>query len=134
MRNTEHRKLFEAASVGLKNSYSPYSRFPVGAAISTDKGIFFGCNVENASFGGTVCAERVAILKAKSEGAKRFHEVLVLTPRKEPVPPCGLCLQVIAEFFSPKAKIYLTSKGGAIRSMQLKDLLPKSFSKRDLGR
>ncbi|MBX9765791.1 MAG: cytidine deaminase [Bdellovibrionales bacterium] len=125
--------LFEAAALGLKNSYSPYSKFPVGAAVLTDKGIFYGCNVENASFGGTVCAERVALLKAKSEGAKKFDDVLVLTPRATPVPPCGLCLQTMAEFLSPQGKVYLATTGkGKMKELTLKQLLPESFSRKDL--
>ena len=125
--------LLEAAALGLKNSYSPYSKFPVGAAVLTDKGIFYGCNVENASFGGTVCAERVAFLKAKSEGAKKFYDVLVLTPRETPVPPCGLCLQTMAEFLPPHGKVYLATTGkGRTKDLTFQQLLPESFSRKDL--
>lgn len=125
--------LLDAASGGLKNSYSPYSKFPVGAAVLTDKGIFSGCNVENASFGGTVCAERVAFLKAKSEGAKKFFDVLVLTPRALPVPPCGLCLQTMAEFLSPEARVYLATTGSRrMKELSFQQLLPESFSRKDL--
>src|SRR5690242_4222770 len=85
---------FRAAKATRLKSYSPYSRFKVGAALMSDDGrIFSGCNVENASYGGTVCAERVAIWKAVSEGAVKFTDVVVVTDAKAPAFPCALCLQ-----------------------------------------
>lgn len=93
-------ELFGKALEAAKNSYSPYSKFPVGAAILTGDGrIFAGCNVENRSFGLTNCAERTAMFKAVSEGAKKIQAVAIATPKSDyPVGPCGACRQVLTEF------------------------------------
>lgn len=127
--------LLELAIRAQKNSYSPYSKCKVGAALLTEDGdIFTGTNIENASYGGTVCAERVAIWKALSEKPKsKIKKILVLSPKgKEAWPPCGLCLQVLAEFSQPNTQVYLARHPKAGRSFEveaykLKDLLPKSF-------
>ena len=97
----DQKKLVEAALKVLPHSYSPYSRFPVAAAIQTEDGrVFTGINVENASYGATVCAERVAVFKAVSEGARKITAVSVVTETEKPCCPCGLCRQVIAEYSS----------------------------------
>jgi cytidine deaminase len=96
-----------------KNSYSPYSKYQVGAALITEEGdIFTGTNIENASYGGTVCAERVAIWKTLSEKPRSLiKEILVLSPKGQRTwPPCGLCLQVLAEFSKPTTRVYLASQ------------------------
>jgi cytidine deaminase len=102
----------------------------VGAAVRTESGkIYNGCNVENSSYGGTVCAERVAIQKAVSEeGALKIVEVLVVTDSTPPWPPCGLCRQVIGEFCEPKTPIHSTNLKGDIVSSTLDDLLPNAFT------
>lgn len=119
-------KLLESAKTAIKNSYSPYSMFRVAASLRTSSGtIYVGVNIENSSYGLTMCAERVAIFKAVSEGERELEELLIYTETDEPVPPCGACLQVMAEF-NPNMKIYLAYKKG-VREYSLKDLLPHQF-------
>ena len=105
-RSAIRTRLVEAAKTAQKNSYSPYSRYPVGAAVLTESGrIYTGCNVENASFGLTVCAERVAIFNAVSHGEKK---ILALCVAAKSAKPCGACRQVIIEFAPKDAEmIYL---------------------------
>ncbi len=121
-------RLIEAAREALKNAYAPYSKFRVGAAVLTRSGkIYTGVNVENASFGLTVCAERVAVFKAVSEGDKEIEAVAVVAESDEPVAPCGACRQVIAEF-NPNATIIMaTADGRRVVTANLKDLLPSPF-------
>ena len=98
--NEKLKELFEKAENVSKNSYSPYSEFPVGAAILVDDDLVFcGTNVENRSYGGTNCAERTAIFSAIAQGKRNFKALVLATPKAEyPVPPCGICRQVISEF------------------------------------
>jgi cytidine deaminase len=123
--NTE---LLKSALEGQKNSYAPYSGKHIGAAVLMDNGkIYSGCNVENASYGGTVCAERTAIFKAISDGAKKIKEVMVVSSEQNPWPPCGFCRQVIAEFASPETKIHLSNPQGQSRTLKFIDLFPEAF-------
>lgn len=114
-----------------EKAYCPYSNFKVGVAINTDNGIFTGCNVENASFGLTICAERNAIFHAISCGAKVIKSLVIYTPTKEATAPCGACRQVIREFASDKLKILLVSKKQRIEAT-LDELLPLSFGPKNL--
>lgn len=125
------KKLHEAAIQAQKNSYSPYSKFKVGSAIKLSNGkIYSGCNIENASYGGTVCAERVAIWKALSEyPGEKITEVLVVTDTKKAWPPCGFCRQVIAEFAAKTVKIHTSNLKGIQGTFSMKDLLPESFDR-----
>ena len=108
-------------------SYAPYSRFPVGAALLCRDGtVFTGCNVENASYGLTLCAERCAIFAAVKEGVREFAALCVTADTPGPVSPCGACRQVMAEFRIPR--IYLTNIQGQYRSATVADLLPDDFS------
>lgn len=121
-------ELLKAALEGQKNAYAPYSGKFIGAAVLMDNGkIYGGCNVENASYGGTVCAERTAIFKGISEGAKKIKEVLVVSSEKNPWSPCGFCRQVIAEFASPETPITLTNPQGQSRSFKFIDIFPEAF-------
>ncbi|MBS1969682.1 MAG: cytidine deaminase [Bdellovibrionales bacterium] len=123
--NTE---LLKWALDGQKNSYAPYSGKHIGAAVLMDNGkIYSGCNVENASYGGTICAERTAIVKAVSDGAKKIKEVMVVSSEQNPWPPCGFCRQVIAEFASPDTMIHLANPQGQSRSLKFVDLFPEAF-------
>jgi cytidine deaminase len=120
--------LLKAAKKAQKNSYSPYSKFRVGAALLTDKGkIVSGCNVENASYGATICAERVAILKAVSEGAKSIKEMMVFTQSDPASPPCGLCCQMMAEFGGREMIVHLANQKGRISSSRFKEYFPRAF-------
>ncbi len=121
-------KLKLAAMAAGRNAYCPYSHFRVGAAVISDTGeIFAGCNVENAAYGSTMCAERNAIFQAIAKGAKRIRAVLVYTPTQSPTLPCGSCRQVINEF-GPDAEIFSVCDGVAFSHYhKLRDLLPDAF-------
>lgn len=125
---------FESAKKARLASYSPYSNFKVGAALVTKSGkIVSGCNVENASYGGAVCAERIAIFKSVSEGEREFDEIVVVTDAKEPAFPCAFCLQIMAEFFEGKVRVWIADTK-AIRSVhKYEDLLPMRFGPRELA-
>lgn len=117
------KKAFEAA----QQSHSPYSLAKVGSAIVTEDGtVYGGCNIENSSFGGTVCAERVAIWKAVSEGHKRIKRVYVYTDAGWP--PCGLCRQVMSEFATADLEVVIGDKAGKEQTWKFKDLLPLAFT------
>jgi cytidine deaminase len=114
----------------LAFSYSPYSQKRIGAAVLLANGqSYSGTNIENASYGGTVCAERVAIWKAYSENlaTHKLTEVVVSSEADSPWPPCGFCRQVMAEFGTPDTKITLINPSGVSKSFILKDLLPEAF-------
>lgn len=120
-------QLIAAAKKAYENAYAPYSNYYVGAALLTKKGtIYKGCNIENASYGATNCAERTAIFKAVSEGEREFEAIAVVAKDGSTAYPCGICLQVMQEFMSD-AVVYL-EKDGEIISYSLKELLPKGFS------
>jgi cytidine deaminase len=125
-------KLRIAAKQAAKFAYAPYSKFKVGAAILTSKGkIFSGANIENASYGLTVCAERVALSKAVSEGEKSFQAIAIYTNTKDFTYPCGACRQVLAEF-SPNLYIILINSKSEIKQHLLSSLLPHLFKKKNL--
>jgi len=123
-------KAISKAWEAFNNSYSPYSHFKVGAAIITStKNIYNGCNVENSSYGGTICAERSAITKAiSSEGKIHIDYLVVVSEGKKPAPPCAICLQVINEFASKNTHIILISDSGVINEFVFKELLPHPFN------
>ena len=119
-------ELFQAAVKARENAYIPYSHFGVGAAVRAKDGrIFTGCNIENASYGLTVCAERNAIFAAVKEGVREFAALCVTADTPAPVAPCGACRQVMAEFQIPV--IYLTNLKGDVKETSLEELLPYSF-------
>ncbi|KHE67522.1 cytidine deaminase [Halobacillus sp. BBL2006] len=125
--------LIKEAKEIRKRAYTPYSKFPVGAALLTEDGtLFTGCNIENAAYPVTCCAERVAIFKALSEGHTKFKELAVVADTKRPVPPCGSCRQVMSEFFPQEMKIHTTNLHGDTRTMTMEELLPFSFGAMDL--
>ena len=113
-----------------KRAYTPYSHYKVGAALLGKSGkVYLGCNVENASYGHTVCAERTAVLKAVSEGEREFEAIAVVT--RNGGSPCGACRQVMAEF-APELTIYIADKNGEYRTTTLSDLLPDMFTPKHL--
>jgi cytidine deaminase len=120
--------LIEAATAALRAAHAPYSKFRVGAAVRTSDGrVFAGCNVENASYGLSICAERVAIFNAVSQGAREIAAIAVCTEGDEPAPPCGACRQVIAEFARDPTTIVLTNTSGRTTMTTLAELLPRPF-------
>ncbi len=124
------KELIDAAIQAREKAYVPYSKFKVGAAVLTKSGIIVsGCNVENASYGLSNCAERTAIFKAVSEGEQDFSVIAVAADTERPVAPCGACRQVIAEFGINK--IIMCNLKGEQLVMNLEELLPYSFVKSD---
>jgi len=120
--------LIQEAQKARLNSHSPYSGFKVGASVLMDDGnIYAGCNVENASYGGTVCAERVAVWKGLSEGAQKVLGLVVLTDSDPPWPPCGICRQVVSEFSSSQAPVVLINLQGSQIHKTLGELCPDFF-------
>ncbi|MGH9802322.1 MAG: cytidine deaminase [Blastocatellia bacterium] len=123
-------ELIEMASQARQFSYSPYSKFRVGAAIECRDGrVFTGCNVENSSYGLTMCAERVALGKAISEGASDFTRIAVIADAAAPVPPCGACRQVIHELCGNQVEIVMSDQRGKIEVHTISQLLPEAFDK-----
>jgi cytidine deaminase len=130
-----HPDLVAAAKRAAMQAYCPYSGFPVGAAVLTDRGeIFAGCNVENASYGLTICAERNAIFQAvaRGEGPLVILALVVYTPTSEPTAPCGACRQVINEF-GPDAEVLAACDGPTVLSRLLGELLPQAFGPTNLA-
>ena len=123
----------EAAAVAaMKNAYAPYSKFAVGAAALTADGrIVSGCNVENASYGLTLCAERVAMVKAISAGAREFTTIVVVTDQARTLMPCGACRQFLYEF-APQLAVICQGASGPRSSSTLAELLPRAFAPGDL--
>ncbi len=127
--NPKNKSLVEAAKNGRENAFAPYSNFKVGAAVETAGGkIFIGCNVENASYGLTVCAERVAIWKAVSEGERDFISLAVVADTDELTPPCGACRQIIWEFCGD-IPVTMANLQGQSETLQMSELLPKAFGR-----
>ena len=119
--------LLEAALEARKSAHAPFSHFLVGAAIEDESGrIHTGCNVENATYGLTVCAERVAVFKAISEGARKFRRVAVAADTEVLTPPCGACRQILWEFCGD-IEILLVNLRGKSETIHLKDLFPRAF-------
>ncbi|HEY0408267.1 MAG TPA: cytidine deaminase [Pyrinomonadaceae bacterium] len=124
--------LVEAASEARERSHAPFSKFRVGAAVETADGrIFTGCNIESASFGLTVCAERVAVWKAISEGETRFKRIAIVADTEQLTPPCGTCRQIIWEFCRD-ATVTLANLRGDMETDEVSDLLPRAFDARFL--
>jgi len=125
-------ELFKAALEVQKNAYVPYSDFPLGAAVLTEKGeIYTGANIENASFGLTNCAERSAIFNAVSHGQKDIKALLLVSSTEKPVTPCGACRQVIKEFADDIEVVMMTNKGKEI-TMTSSEMLPGAFAEEDM--
>ena len=121
------KELVEAARAVRENAYAPFSKFKVGAALETDDGqIIVGSNVESASYGLTVCAERVAVWNAISQGTRKIIKIAVVADTEELTPPCGVCRQIIWEFGGDIPVIFANLNGKA-ETVQMKDLLPRAF-------
>lgn len=133
----EHKELMKIAMKAREKAYAPYSGYRVGAALLCEDGtVYTGCNIENAAYTPTNCAERTAFFKAVSEGQRHFVKIAVAGGRETAAPcmPCGVCRQVMAEFCRPDSfKIVYLDDSGEIGEMLLKELLPKSFGPENLG-
>lgn len=136
----DEKELVRLAKEAREHAYAPYSHFKVGAALLTDKGkVYTGCNVENASFGATNCAERTAFFKAVSEGERSFLAIAIVgapsgKDTTDTCAPCGICRQVMREFCQPEDfKIVLEDGQGGTLSMTLEELLPRSFAGESMG-
>ena len=124
-------KLINEALEAQKNAYAPYSKFKVGAAILTETGnVYTGCNVENASLGASICAERNAATTAiAQEGKVRFKAIAIASTSDEPAPPCGICRQFLSEFTDTEAPVYLVSaKSGKTKEFSFGKLMPELFT------
>lgn len=129
-------ELLAAAREARERAYAPYSNFPVGAAVlGADGRIYAGCNVENSSFGLTCCAERNAVFAMVAAGEREIREVLVIGRTKDPLPPCGACRQVIAEFAAPSVIVHMCNRSGECRDITMAELVPYAFHlKKDRAR
>ena len=131
MKHTE-QELIEAATHVRERAFAPYSNFKVGAAVETENGdIYTGCNVESASYGLTVCAERVAIWKGISRGVTKFGRIAVVVDTEELTPPCGVCRQIIWEFCGD-VPVILSNLHGKTETIQMSELLPRAFDSKFL--
>jgi cytidine deaminase len=127
-------RLRDAARAARENARAPYSGFRVGAALAASDGrVFTGCNVENASYGLTTCAERVALLKAISEGARQFTAIVVVADTAEPTPPCGACRQLLWEYCGD-IPVVLSNLAGVTAEHRTSQLLPHPFEGRTIGK
>ncbi|OOM78766.1 cytidine deaminase [Clostridium puniceum] len=131
----DYKKLIKVALNYRNRAYSPYSDFKVGAAVLFESGeIYGGCNIENASFGATNCAERTGIFKGISEGESKIKAVAVVGSLEELTYPCGICRQVIAEFGDKDVKIIIAKSENDYIVKDMNDILPGAFTKSDLGK
>ncbi|KGI39005.1 cytidine deaminase [Clostridium tetani] len=129
----DYKELIKKAMEARELAYVPYSNFKVGAAILTeDNNIYNGCNIENASFGATNCAERTAIFKAISEGKTKIKAIAILGRKDEFTYPCGICRQVIAEFGDKNTIVILAKNIDEYEVKTLEEILPGAFTKKDL--
>lgn len=126
-------ELINEAKKARELAYVPYSKFKVGAAILTKDGkVYHGCNIENAAYSVTNCAERTALFKAVSEGDKVFAAIAVVADTERPVPPCGACRQVISELCGRDTKVFLSNLKGDVQEITIDELLPGAFTPEDL--
>jgi cytidine deaminase len=131
--DTKIEELVEAAKDGFAKAYAPYSNFHVGAAALTVNGkIVKGCNVENASYGLTVCAERNCLAQGVIAGEQKFSAIVIYTNQEKLTPPCGACRQVIAEFLAPEALVKAVNQNNDTKEWTVNELLPDAFTPKDL--
>ena len=134
----DEKKLIEAAEKARKSAYAPYSGYTVGAAVLAEDGcVYYGCNIENASYPAGICAERTAVFKAISEGNRKILALALTAGRKGETPfsyptPCGICRQVISEFADGEMLIYLAKNSEDYKKYTLAELLPLGFSSKDM--
>ncbi|MCF6270674.1 MAG: cytidine deaminase [Melioribacteraceae bacterium] len=128
------KELIKLAVEAKTKSYSPYSKFRVGAALLTKDGkVFKGANIENAAYGATMCAERTAIFTAKLEGVEEYSAIAIASDSGDYIPPCGTCRQVLLELCGEKLDVHITNGDGEVKTFKLKELLPFSFGDKNLN-
>lgn len=128
----ENRELIAKAKKAMENAYAPYSHFQVGAALLAKDGrVFTGCNVENAAYGAAICAERTAVTKAVSEGAREFVKIAIVSSGGDLTPPCGICRQVLFEFMK-EGQVVLWSEKEGEQVFPLLALLPLGFGSENI--
>jgi len=131
--HSKHQLMIAKAKEVLNLAYAPYSNFQVGVCVRADSDkLFVGCNVENASYGLTQCAEAIAIGNMVSSGVRELNDMVVLSNADDVCPPCGACRQLIREFAAPNAMIHLLDGKGNLYSKSFKELLPESFGPENL--
>jgi len=124
----EIKQLLEEAKKARLNAYAPYSEFNVGAALLSENGnVYSGCNVENASYGLTVCAERNAVFEMAKNGDRNIDKLVIISDSEDYISPCGACRQVIAEFSEDKTEVYMFNKSGDYKVVTVKELIPLVF-------
>lgn len=129
----EIKKMLRLAAEAREKAYCPYSHFRVGACLKTDSGAYYlGCNIENAAFTPTNCAERTAMFKAIYEGERSFEAIAIISDSANPTAPCGVCRQVLAEFCRPDMPVICADRDGNYEVMELSQLLPMSFTAADM--
>lgn len=128
-----NEELIKLAKEVQKKAHAPYSKFRVGSALLTEDGeVFTGCNIENSSYSLTICAERVAIFKAYSEGKRKFKKIAIVSDSKNFISPCGACRQVLMDLAGGELEVILTNSMGETKIFKLSELLPLSFGSKDL--
>jgi cytidine deaminase len=133
VRKLDKEQLISKAAEAARKAYAPYSNFHVGAALITKSGkIYLGANIENSSYGLTICAERTAAFSAILEGEKEFDAIAIVSDSEDFTPPCGACRQVLSELCGKDLSVIMNNKKGEIKEMTLEELLPFSFDKENL--
>ena len=128
MKNIDYKLLMDKAKEASRMSYSPFSKFAVGAGVLAESGkIYSGCNIENSSFGMTICAERCAVFKAVSEGEKKILAIAIYSPNEDDCYPCGACRQVMYEFQGEQEIEIITEEKGNLNVRKMSDFLPFGF-------
>lgn len=129
----EVKKMLRMASEAKERAYSPYSGFSVGACLKASSGAYYlGCNIENAAFSPTICAERCAMSKAIYEGERQFEGIAIISDSLNPTAPCGVCRQVLAEFCDIDMPVICSDRDGNYVILELGELLPMSFTQKDI--
>lgn len=128
-----HKELVKKAMEAKESAYAPYSKFPVGVALLTKKGVFLGANIENASFSMCTCAERTAFCVAHMQGCRKgdYLSIAINGDTEQPLPPCGACRQTMSEFLEPDAEVILSNKEGKFKVFKFSDLMPLTFTQLD---
>lgn len=131
----EVKKMLRMAAEAQERSYSPYSNFRVGACLKASSGAYYlGCNIENAAFTPTVCAERTAMFKAVYEGERHFEAIAIVSDSLNQTAPCGVCRQVLAEFCDGDMPVICADCEGNYTLLELQELLPMAFTEKDMDR